>query len=110
MAQESVATSPTAAIDNKDKSCQFWGTAGYLMCAKYQVQPIHHPELLANMKAAMINEAMQKNVSNSEQVALAPQQRHTLWLVSDHAEPYRPCASLTRSPRTRPTKTSCSAR
>ena len=33
MAHESIATSPTAAIDNKDKSCQFWGTAGYLMCA-----------------------------------------------------------------------------
>jgi endoglucanase len=66
MAKESVATSPTAAIDNKDKSCQFWGTAAYLMCAKYDWQPIHHPELLANMKAAIINEAMQKNVSNSD--------------------------------------------
>ena len=33
---------------------------------KYQVQPIHYPELLANMKAAMINEALQKNVSNSD--------------------------------------------
>ena len=34
MAKESVATSPTAEIDNKDKYCQFWGTAAYLMCAK----------------------------------------------------------------------------
>ena len=33
------------------------------MCAKYNWQPIHHPELLANMKAAVLNEAQQKNVA-----------------------------------------------
>jgi len=66
LAKESVVTGPTAEIDNKDKYCQFWGTAGYLMCAKYKVQPIHHPDLLASMRAAIIHEAMQKNVAHCD--------------------------------------------
>ena len=65
MAKESVVTNATSQLDNKDQYCQYWGTAAYLMCAKNNWRPIHHPELVQNMKAAIINEAMQKNVSGT---------------------------------------------
>ena len=79
------ASSParTSQIDVKEKYCQVWGTAAYLMCARTRWQPIHYPELLENMKAAVINEAKQKNVSLPDP-ALAPQQRYGLRLVPDH--------------------------
>ena len=67
MAKETVVTSPVTQIDNKGKYCQYWGTAAYLMCAKMGWQPIHYPQLLENMKASIIYEAKQKNVSASEQ-------------------------------------------
>jgi hypothetical protein len=67
VAQESVVKGPSSEIDNKDKYCQYWGTAAYLMCAKEKWQPIHYPELAANMKAAMLREAMEKNVKPSAQ-------------------------------------------
>jgi len=67
MAAESLVTGPTSEIDRKDEASQYWGTAAYLMCAKQNWRPIHHPELLANMRAAIRNEAMKKNVANSEQ-------------------------------------------
>jgi hypothetical protein len=66
IAQESVVKGPTSELDNKNHHCQYWPTAAYLMCAKYNWQPIHYPELLANMKASVIHEAMQKNVSGTE--------------------------------------------
>ena len=67
MAKEAVVNGPTAVIDDAKTYCQYWGTAAYLMCAKNGWQPIHHPDLLKNMKAAVLNEAMQKNVVPSEQ-------------------------------------------
>jgi len=66
MAKESVATAPAAELDKKDEYCQYWGTAAYLMCGKQRWRPIHHPELLSNMKAAILNEARRKNVSESQ--------------------------------------------
>ena len=66
MAKESVAIGPTSEIDTKDKHCQFWGTAAYLMCAKQGWRPIHYPKLVENMRASVIHEATQKNVSNSK--------------------------------------------
>ena len=67
MAKESVATSPTADLDNDKRYNQYWATAAYLMCAKNNLQPIHYPELLANMKSAILNEAKRKNVDPSLQ-------------------------------------------
>jgi len=37
------------------------------MCAKFNWQPIHHPELLENMKASVMSETRRKNVGPSEQ-------------------------------------------
>jgi endoglucanase len=65
MAAECAVTSPIAEIDTK-KGNQLWGVAAYLLCARNKVQPIHHADLLRNMKAAVIHEAMRKNVANSE--------------------------------------------
>ena len=64
MVKECVVTGPTSEIDNTKRN-QSWGIAGYLMCAKNNLRPIHYPELVANMKAAVINEAMKKNVANT---------------------------------------------
>jgi endoglucanase len=66
IAKESVCTTSTSEIDKKDEYCQYWGTAAYLMCAKQNLHPIHHPELLANMKASVIHEAMTKNAGETE--------------------------------------------
>jgi len=67
MAKEAAVTGPTTPTEDVDKYNQLWGTASYLMCAKFNWRPIHHPELLANMKAAVVNEARQKNVAPSMQ-------------------------------------------
>ena len=65
MVKECVVTSPTSEIDSK-RGNQLWGVAGYLLCAGNNVQPIHYPELLKHMKAAVVHEAMRKNVANSQ--------------------------------------------
>lgn len=65
MAKESVITGPTGSTEEVDKYNQLWGTAGYLMCAKFKWRPIHHPALLANMRASIIGEARKKNVAPS---------------------------------------------
>jgi len=62
MAKESVVSSPTSDIDNKDSHNQYWGVAAYLLCDKNKVQPIHYPELLANFRAAIADNARRKNV------------------------------------------------
>jgi endoglucanase len=67
MAEESVVTGPASELDSNRSHCQYWGTAAYLMCAKNGWQPIHYPELVENMKASILNEAMQKNVAPSEE-------------------------------------------
>jgi hypothetical protein len=67
VAQESIITGPTTEIDQKDKLNQYWPTAMYLLCAKNRWQPINHPALVANMKASILHEAMQKNVQPSTQ-------------------------------------------
>jgi hypothetical protein len=64
MAKECAVTGPTSEIDSKQGN-QLWGVAGYLLCARDKVQPIHHAKLVEDMKAAVINEAMKKNVANS---------------------------------------------
>jgi hypothetical protein len=67
VAKESVATSPTAELDNERRSNQYWATAAYLLCAQNKLRPIHYPDLLANMKASVLNEAKRKNVDPSNQ-------------------------------------------
>jgi endoglucanase len=67
MAKEAVANDPGAEIDLKEKHSQYWGTAAYLMCAKYDWQPIHHRELLAKMEASILRDAKLKNVDPSNQ-------------------------------------------
>jgi hypothetical protein len=37
----------------------------YLLCARNRWQPINHPALVANMKASILHEAIQKNVQPS---------------------------------------------
>jgi endoglucanase len=64
MAKECTITGPTSEIDSK-RGNQLWGVAGYLLCARNNVRPIHYPKLVENMKAAVINEAMKKNVASS---------------------------------------------
>ena len=67
MALESVVAGPTSELDNPRSHCQYWGTAAYLMCGQNEWQPIHYPELLANMRASVLWEAVEKNVRPSEQ-------------------------------------------
>ena len=66
MAKECAVTEPTSEIDT-GRSNQSWGVAAYLLCARNKVQPIHYPKLAEDMKAAIINEAMKKNVANTDQ-------------------------------------------
>ncbi len=63
MAAECVVKDGKTMLDQSDKYCQYWGAAAYLMCAKNKVQPIRHPELLANMKASLLNEARVKHLT-----------------------------------------------
>ncbi len=55
-------TGPKAEIDKKGEYSQYWAAAAYLLCAKHGWQPIHHAELLANVNAAVIHEAVAKNL------------------------------------------------
>lgn len=66
MAKESVITGPTSRTEEKDKFNQLWGTAVYLMAAKHGWRPIHHPELLENMRRSVIHESTTQNVANSK--------------------------------------------
>jgi hypothetical protein len=66
LAKESVSTGSAAPTEEVDKYNQLWGTAAYLMCAKYGWRPIHYPQLVANMKASIIEEARRKNLGPSE--------------------------------------------
>ncbi len=65
MAEESVVSGPASEIDDSRSHCQHWGTAAYLMCAKNGWQPVHHPDLVRNMRASIVHEAMRKNVAPS---------------------------------------------
>jgi hypothetical protein len=65
MAGESVVKGPTSFLEEKDAYNQLWGTVAYLMCAKTKLRPIHHPQLLANMRASVIHEAKEKHLTNS---------------------------------------------
>lgn len=62
MAKECVVTSPDSETEVVDKHNQLWGTAAYLMCAKFAWRPIHRADLLANMKAALVAEVRRKHV------------------------------------------------
>ena len=64
MAKTCYINSPTTEIDN-GKGNQLWGAVAYLVCAKNKVQPIHYQKLVDDMKAAIINEAMKKNVAEA---------------------------------------------
>jgi endoglucanase len=57
-------TSPSSEIDST-KSNQLWGAVAYVLCARDKLQPIHHPKLADDMRSAIINEALTKNVANS---------------------------------------------
>jgi len=67
MAKETVVSGPTSELDDPRSHCQYWSTAAYLMCAKNGWQPVHYPDLVQNMKASMMHEAMQKNITPSNQ-------------------------------------------
>jgi hypothetical protein len=67
VARESVCTTPHATLDDRDRYCQYWATAAYLMCARHQWQPIRHPLLLENMQACVLHEARVRNVGNTQQ-------------------------------------------
>ena len=64
MVKECAITGPTSELDNSHYN-QSWGVAAYLLCARNNVQPIHYPKILQDMTAALINEAMQKNVAST---------------------------------------------
>jgi endoglucanase len=63
---ETVIKTGSSNTEEVGKYNQMWGTAAYLMCDKYKWQPISNPELIANMKASIIQEALAKNVVPSE--------------------------------------------
>ena len=65
MVKECRINSPAAEIDNT-KSNQLYGAAAYVLCARNKVQAIHYPKLVENFAGAIINEAMKKNVVNSQ--------------------------------------------
>ncbi|MBC8064513.1 MAG: glycoside hydrolase family 9 protein, partial [Chlorobia bacterium] len=62
MAGESVIKNATSLTEEVDKYNQLWGTAAYLMCDKFKLRPIHHAQLLANMKTSLSAEAIAKHV------------------------------------------------
>ncbi len=64
MSRECAITGPASEIDT-GKGNQLWGAAAYLLCAKYKWRPVNYPQLADNMKAAVLNEAMKKNVANT---------------------------------------------
>lgn len=66
VASESVCREGGVPVDEKGKYCQIWGTAAYLLCARDQVQPVRHPELVERMRANVIAEAMAKGVEASK--------------------------------------------
>jgi hypothetical protein len=66
MRTESVVTGPNSNTEVAESYNQLWGTAAYLMCAKFKTRTIHYPTLLANMKASVIAEARRKNVAPSQ--------------------------------------------
>ena len=66
MAAESVCVTSSSEIDRKGQYCQYWATAGYLMCAKFGWQAIHYPDLLENMRQSIVNEALGKNAANTD--------------------------------------------
>jgi hypothetical protein len=66
IAAESAASGPHAEL-RSGHSNQYWATAAYLMCARMNWQPIHYPDLLANMKASITAEAREKNMIPSTQ-------------------------------------------
>ncbi|MEM9417709.1 MAG: glycoside hydrolase family 9 protein [Planctomycetota bacterium] len=53
---------PKSDLDQQGVYSQYWPTAAYLMCAKQQWQPIHHPDVLSNLNRAVIHEATTKNL------------------------------------------------
>ena len=65
LAKETVIDGPSAETEQHDRYNQVWAVAGYLMCGKFGLRPIHYPQLLANMRSSVIAEAMKKNVANS---------------------------------------------
>jgi hypothetical protein len=66
LADESVVRQRPVGLDDTGKYCQYWGTAAYLMADKYRWRPIHRPELVRNMKAAVMAEARRKHVDPIE--------------------------------------------
>lgn len=64
MAKQCAIAGPDSEIDN-GKYNQSWGAAAYVLCAMNNVRPIHYPRLVANMKAAIVAEAMKKNVAST---------------------------------------------
>jgi hypothetical protein len=65
LAKETVIDGPAAETEQHDRYNQVWAVAGYLMCAKFGLRPIHYPQLLSNMRSSVVAEAMKKNVANS---------------------------------------------
>jgi endoglucanase len=64
MVKECRISGPTSEIDDT-KSNQLYGAAAYVMCTRDKLQAIHYPKLAEDMRAAIINEAMKKNVASS---------------------------------------------
>jgi hypothetical protein len=52
-------------IIQKGQSNQLWAYAGYLSCATQQVRPIHHPDLLEQIRRDVIADADRKHLKNA---------------------------------------------
>ncbi len=56
---------PNGNTEEVDKYNQLYAVAGYLLCSNFKWQAIHHEQLASNMKAAVVSEALLKNVAPS---------------------------------------------
>ncbi len=66
MAAECLVADGPKALDDGKTACQYWGVAAYLMCARDQLRPIHHPQLVERLRQGILAEALAKNVEPSK--------------------------------------------
>ena len=62
--RECAIATPASEVETANGN-QLWGLAAYLLCARNKLHPIGDTQRLEAMKAAVVNEAMKKNVAHS---------------------------------------------
>lgn len=80
MAEESCVKDGIALIDKGRKGVQTWGTAAYIFSRQEQ----HYPELLAIMKASVEKQALEENVSHTDQRPSRRATHNNYWVTSQN--------------------------